>query len=407
MSVSYKRHFARFLGSDPERLHVAAHSHHPWPDVTLEAQQQAWLDAAAWHDDKWDHVVGEVLPEARGHAAGRLCLSDPAAITFAPSTHELVLRLLSCLPTPTRILTTDSEFHSFARQARRLEEAGLAIVERMAAEPFATFPERFVTRAARGGYDLMLFSQVHFNSGFVVPDLEAVVAAVPGDGTFVVIDGYHGFMAVPTDLGAIEGRAFYLAGGYKYAMAGEGACFLHCPPGYGERPVNTGWFAGFGDLAKPPQPGQVAYPQDGSRFLGATFDATGLYRFNAAQRLLGELGLTVATVHAHVRRLQVRLLDQLDALGLGGLGRATLVPPDDVAERGHFLTFRLPGADAVRERLRARKVIADSRDGRLRLGFGIYHDEADIDELCARLAATLPRGIFRPGRPGMYRMTSV
>ena len=47
-----------------------------------------------------------------------------------------------------------------------------------------------------------------------------------------MIDGYHGFMALPTDFAAIAGRAFYLAGGYKYAMAGEGVCFMHCPPGY-------------------------------------------------------------------------------------------------------------------------------------------------------------------------------
>ena len=55
-------------------------------------------------------------------------------------------------------------------------------------------------------------------------------AALGAGGTVVAIDGYHGFMAVPTDLSRIAGRAFYLAGGYKYAMAGEGVCFLHCPP---------------------------------------------------------------------------------------------------------------------------------------------------------------------------------
>ncbi|MGH8899870.1 MAG: hypothetical protein ACRDZ4_23255 [Egibacteraceae bacterium] len=63
----------------------------------------------------------------------------------------------------------------------------------------------------------------------------------------------------------------------------------------------------------------------------------------------------------------------MDALGLPGLGRATLVPPPEVAERGHFLTFRLPEARAVSERLRARKVITDCHDelcARLSLGRG-------------------------------------
>ena len=47
---SYAEHFSRFLGAVPGRLHAAAHSHHPWPDVTFDAQQQAWLDAARLAD---------------------------------------------------------------------------------------------------------------------------------------------------------------------------------------------------------------------------------------------------------------------------------------------------------------------------------------------------------------------
>ena len=59
---------------------------------------------------------------------------------------------------------------------------------------------------------------------------------MPKNRTFVVIDGYHGFMAMPTMLESIQDRAFYVAGGYKYAMSGEGVCFLHSPPGYGLAP---------------------------------------------------------------------------------------------------------------------------------------------------------------------------
>lgn len=380
--MSYRRHFSRFLTHDLDQLHVAAHSHHPWPDVTFEAQQRTWLDAATLQDDKWDLLLGEVLPEAAGHVAHQLGLPDAATVTFAPNTHELVLRLLSCLPAPTRILTTDSEFHSFARQVRRLEEAGLADVERVAAEPYATFAERLCSAAARGGHHLVFVSQVQFDSGFAVPGLDALAAAVPSDETFVVIDGYHGFMALPTDLGPIADRAFYLAGGYKYAMAGEGACFLHCPPGYGQRPVNTGWFAG---SAEPDSDGQLGYPADGGRFLGATFDASGVYRFNAVQRLLGDLELSVAAIHEHVCRLQQYFLDQLDSLELPGLGSAGLVPPRQTPQRGHFLTFQVPDAAGLVQRLRERKVIADHRSDRLRFGFGIYHDDADIDVLCSRL----------------------
>jgi hypothetical protein len=33
-------------------------------------------------------------------------------------------------------------------------------------------------------------------------------------------------------------------------MAGEGVCFMHCPPGFARRPRDTGWFAAFGALEK-------------------------------------------------------------------------------------------------------------------------------------------------------------
>jgi kynureninase len=379
-----KEHFSRFLGAVPGRLHVAAHSHHPWPDVTLEAHQQAWLDAAELADDKWDRIFGQVLPEAAGHIAGRLGLSDPDSVAFAPSTHALVVRLLSCLPTPVRILTTDAEFHSFTRQSRRLEEDGLAAVERVAAEPFESFPARLAAAASQGGHDLVFFSHVHFNSGYVLPDLDEVVAAVPDEATFVVVDGYHSFMAVPTDLARLERRAFYLAGGYKYAMAGEGACFAHCPPGYATRPPDTGWFAGFGELTGPAGAGTVGYPAGGARFLGGTFDPTGVYRLNAVQRWLDRLGLSVEAIHAHAGRLQRMFLERLGDQR-SPLAGAELLPPAGTPDRGHFLTFRLPAAGALYSDLHQAGVVTDHRDDRLRFGFGVYHDEADVEELCRRL----------------------
>jgi kynureninase len=379
----FAAHFSRFLTAVPGRLHVAAHSHHPWPDVSYDAHAQAWLDAAELMDGKWDRIFSHVVPEAQRHVAARLGLSDPAAIAFGPNTHSLLMRLLSCLPGRLRILTTEAEFHSFDRQVRRLEEEGRALVDRVPAEPFGSFAARLSEAAARGRHDLVFFSHVHFDSGYVTPDLAAVVGAVAGSDTFVVVDGYHGFMAIPTDLSAIESRAFYLAGGYKYAMAGEGACFLHCPPGWCPRPPDTGWFAGFGTLTDARAGGVVPYAADGSRFLGATFDPTPLYRFNAVQRWLDDLGVTVEAIHAHVGRLQGALLDRLDART-----RAALVPgAGEVDERGHFLTFRLPDAGVLHQRLRAAGVITDHRDDRLRVGFGLYHGDADVEELCRRLAA--------------------
>ena len=64
---SYKPLFSKALASNPERLHFAAHSHHLWPDVTLDAQIQCWTDAVQLADRKWDKVFGEVYPGAQAN----------------------------------------------------------------------------------------------------------------------------------------------------------------------------------------------------------------------------------------------------------------------------------------------------------------------------------------------------
>lgn len=385
---SYKAHFSRFLDAAPGRLHVAAHSHHLWPDVTFEAQQRCWQDAARLADRKWEHIFAEVYPRAQQGCADLLGLPDPATLAFGPNTHGFVVRLLSALPggfptaqRPAAVLTSDGEFHSFTRQARRLEEAGALRVTRVAAEPFESFPERFAEAARRQRHDLVFFSQVFFNSGAVVPDLPKIVGAVGDPETMIVIDGYHGFFAVPTDLGPVAGRAFYLAGGYKYAMAGEGAALLHAPPGAVPRPLDTGWYAGFGALEETAAE-RVGYGADASRFLGATFDPVGLYRLGAVFGLLDELGLTIEAIHARVHELQGRFVRQLGALKLEALHPGQLLVPLDSADRGHFLTFRTTTAGDLHRALLERDVVTDYRADRLRFGFGLYHGPEDVDRLC-------------------------
>ncbi|MGD0144118.1 MAG: aminotransferase class V-fold PLP-dependent enzyme [Rhizomicrobium sp.] len=378
--------FALSVGRAGAPLHAAAHSHHPWPDVSFAAQQAAWHDAAHLLDRKWDRIFAEVIPAAQRHIARELRLPDPATIAFGPNTHSFVLRLLSCLPSnrPARILTTSSEFMSFTRQIARLEEDGLVQVTRIATGPFDSFETRFAEAARAGQHDLVFLSQVYFDSGFALRDLERIVRAVSDPETFIVIDGYHGFMAIPTDLSAIAARAFYLAGGYKYAMAGEGACFLHCPPGFGARPRDTGWYAGFGSLEAASQ--DVPFQSDGSRFLGATFDVSGLYRFNAVQGWLKAEQLSVGRMLAHVRGIERAFLGELDR-HKARIDRAMLLMPDD-SRRGRFLAFRTRDAGKIANDLEKRNIIVDSRGDRLRIGFGIYHETEDAVRLARELVST-------------------
>lgn len=379
--MTQKSLFSRALALAPERLHFAAHSHHLWPDASLEAQHRAWLDANTHADRKWDLIFGEVIPEAQAHVAAELKLPSPDSLVFSSNTHDLLLRVFSGLETkPVRILSTDGEFHSFRRQADRWQEAGEAVVTRVPLEPFDTFADRFVAAARAGGHDWIVVSQVFFRTGGLFDRIADLADLARPEGPWVLVDGYHGFMATPTDLSAVAGRIFYVAGGYKYAMAGEGACFLHAPEGFAPRPVVTGWFSEFGDLSGPP--GGVQYRSDGGRFWGATFDVSALYRFNAARRALADAGLDTAAVADHSRGLARAFEAAIRSGRAGRLAEAEILNPvQGDAPRARFLALRHPQAADWRARLLDAGVVSDVRDDVIRFGFGLYQDDGDLDRL--------------------------
>ncbi|HKT84886.1 MAG TPA: aminotransferase class V-fold PLP-dependent enzyme [Novosphingobium sp.] len=331
-------------------------------------------------DTKWARVMGEVWPAAQGHVAAELNLPDPATVAFAGNTHDFLIRIVSAHPRrPLRVLASDGEFHSFRRQAARWAEAETIRLEVVPASG-ADFADRFLARARSGDHDLIWVSQVMFGSGRVLTGLDRLAELARPEGPWVVVDGYHGFMAIETDLSQVSDRLFYLAGGYKYAMAGEGAAFLHAPPNYGGRPEITGWYAQIADLAA--RPGRIEYPADARRFLGSTFDPSGLYRFVAVRDMLGTEKLDTRKIGARTSELMNHLLDQIAGTRLAD---AKLLNPPGEGPQARFLAFahpRVPDWQAALERANA---IVDVRGDVLRIGFGLYQDESDVDRLIGLL----------------------
>ena len=376
--MSFKPLFSKSLAAAPERLHFAAHSHHLWPDASFIGQMECWDDAARLADRKWDRVMGEVWPEAQRHVAEELGSGDPSAIVFAANTHDFLIRLATACPRRDpqrlRVLMSDGEFHSARRQFARWAEDEWLVIETVAAEPFGDFSERFLAAAQTGDHDLLLVSQTLFGSGQIFDRVEQLAALSRPEGPWVVIDGYHSFMATQTPFSPpAAAGAFFLAGGYKYAMAGEGIGMMHCPPGYGPRPPLTGWYAEFDDLTLPP--GMVGYAKDAMRFMGATFDPSALYRFNHVRAALSEHGLTTARISAHVAALQAQMIA---AIANTALGRAELLNPLDGSSHARFLAFRSTAAERWCGELAAQACVTDVRGDVLRIGFGLYHDTDDV-----------------------------
>ena len=160
-------HYRRFRVA--ERLLLTGHSHQAWPDVGLEAQQRAWLDAAEYADDKWEHAFAMADRVRRGFA--RLLDDSDGAIALGANTHELVVRWLSALPLGRRprLVTTTGEFHTIRRQLDRLAEEGIAVVK-LPPLPAATLAER-LAHAVDDHTAAVLVSAVLYENAHIVPNL--------------------------------------------------------------------------------------------------------------------------------------------------------------------------------------------------------------------------------------------
>src|SRR5439155_9984894 len=189
-------YYSRFGVS--ERLLLTGHSHQAWPDCGFDGQMRAWLDAARYVDDKWEHGFAQAERVREGFA--RLLGDAGVGIALGANTHELVVRLLSALPLRTRprLVTTDGEFHSIRRQLDRLEEEGLTIV-RVPEAPLESLAAR-LSRAVDDRTALVLVSAVFFDTGRIARGLADVAASCRRHGSRLLVDAYHALNVVPVSL---------------------------------------------------------------------------------------------------------------------------------------------------------------------------------------------------------------
>lgn len=284
-----------------ERLLLTGHSHQAWPDVAREAQLQAFDDATALVDEKWDRAFAKARQVQDGWLRW-LGDDGTGVVTLADSTHTLLVRLLSALDLRSRprVVTTDGEFHSARRQLARLAETGVEVVA-VPAAPAARWPSGSRPRSTL-------------------------------------------------------------------------------------RPVVTGWFAEFADLAAAPA-GQVGYGDGPERFAGSTYDPTSHYRAARVLEFFDEQKFTPASLRRTSRHQVGRLAAAVQALDLDPSLLAVAVPdPDD---RAGFLALRTPHAGALQAALRDLAVLTDHRGDVLRLGPAPYLRDDQLDEAVALLGQAL------------------
>jgi selenocysteine lyase/cysteine desulfurase len=376
---SYKNYFKESLSRQNNSLHFTAHSHHLWPDSARAGHLESYEDSITLTDQKWNKIFSEVIPKVKQQISRLLSYSHPEDIVLAPNTHELICRLLSVFDKPViHILTTDSEFYSFTRQTDRLAETNKVKLTKISLPLNWQEKEIFLSQLKaelKKKPDLFFLSQVFFNSGFALTEQDLLFLFKEKDPhTMMVVDGYHAFAALPFNLNLFDRKIFYLGGGYKYAMSGEGIAFMIVPPDH-YRPQNTGWFSEMSLLAKS-RSSVVEYPFGANAFWGATQDPTPWYRFGSVWDQWEKIKLSVEIIHRHVKELQDFFLRDID------LKHASFLKGDEL--HGHFLTFNFKSQNDCEHFCKTSYkdgFIFDSRGSRVRIGFGLYHDIDDIKQL--------------------------
>ena len=383
------RHYSAFRVS--ERLLLTGHSHQAWPDVAREGVLEAWEDAAAEVDEKWERAFAKAERVRDGF---RRLLGEPGGeIALGQNTHELVTRFLSSLDLRRRprLVSTGGEFHTLRRQLARLAEEDWVDVVAVPARPAETLAERLAA-AVDARTATVLVSAVLYEDARIVPRLDELARVCTDAGAELLVDTYHALGAVPFRV-AEQGleSAWIVGGGYKYLQLGEGNCFLRLPPqAEAMRPVLTGWFAEFGELAAEHDAAAVAYAPGGARYAGATYDPTSHYRAARVLDFFDEHGLSPDRLRESYLRqtsLLVRLFDELAV-------------PDEVVTRdrktpleqlGGFVALESADAEALSRRLRAERVLTDSRGRYLRLGPAPYVSDAQLEAAVARLGDVAAR----------------
>lgn len=368
-----KSFYKKFLKEHEGQIHLSSHSHYFWPDIAFTAYEDYWSLSAKQSDQKWGTIFSKEIPKAQKHISNILNFKNPERISFAPNTQELTARLLSSLyfNGTVNVLTTTSEFHSFSRQIKRLNEEKDFNVKYIDNDK-SNFNESFLDSINKET-KVIFISQVFYNSCKLVSlNFLKQIIKKKSDQCILIVDGYHGFCAVKTDLSDIVEDIYYLSGCYKYAQAGEGLCFMTTPVDCDLRPVNTGWFASFSDLEDPKD--EVTYDDSGFRFASSTLDFSTLFKFNRIWDDFEKENISYLDIIAHSKSMMSQFVrnDGQDYLA-----------EKDLEKIGLFLTYDfkdLKYATKVQALLDSKNILIDRRSTKIRFSFGYYIDEADVSK---------------------------
>ena len=384
--------FSRHRAAHAGRAYLANHSLGRPLDATADDVREgldAWYAAMGEAWDAWE-------AEMNAHRA-RLAalLGAPRADTVVPkaSAGQGLRAVLGSYDRPPRVVSTRGEFDSIdviLREWARRGRLALALVEPRPPEAGASGERRLprydaadLLAAIEPGTDLVVVSEVMFQTGERIAALPEIVARAHACGAKVLVDVYHSLGVLPVDVAA-SNVDFAVGGSYKYLRGGPGACFLYVAPRWldaGLRTLDTGWFAKERPFAYL-RPDPPAFARGGDGWLESTPSVLAPFQARAGQRLA--LALGVARLREDSLAKQAALVHALAERGVAAVG--------GTPSRGAFVVVpfdREPDgfASRVADRLAARGVVADARGAYLRLCPDVLTGHDEVAHAAAEVAA--------------------
>lgn len=350
------------------RILLTGHIHQALPDCAGEAYQAHWECLIRYGEERFEREFAAVEAVRAGFA--RLIDSETHCIALAASVHTLFVRFLSALPLVERprIVTTDAEYPSVARQLARLEEAGVELVW-VAANPADTLVERLAA-ALDDQTAALCVSSVNFENGHQTLELDTLMPLCQARAIELFVDAYHSVNVLSFSVRDYNlQQAFVVAGGAKYCQMGSGIAFMHVPAGRDYRPLVTGWFGSFDPVIDNPAARPLAYADGAARFNGSSTDMLPVFRAERVFDFFREQGLDCALledVHHHQLAFLANRFHQHD------FDPAIIQLSTELEYMGGFLSFSSPHAQQLSEMLRDRGVHTDYRKQWLRMGPAPY-----------------------------------
>ena len=362
--------FSRVLAGNAARIYLANHSLGRPLDATADDVREG-LDA--WYarmGGAWDAWMAETTSFRTRIAT---LLNAPRADCVVPKTSagqglRAILNTFGREVVP-RVVATRGEFDSLDVILREYARRGRIALTLVEPRDDGQFDTTDIVGTINPGVDLVVVSEVVFNTGQRLDDLDAIVRAAHTAGGRMLLDVYHSLGVLPVDVQQSD-VDFAVGGSYKYLRGGPGACFLYLHPRHlngSLRTLDIGWFAKRAPFAyERPDPPQLA--AGGDAFLESTPPVLAPYQARAGQRLA--LALRPERIRAYSLSQQQRLVSLLAAQRIEARG--------GTEDRGAFVVITDRRAAAWCERLAEGGVATDARGHYLRLCPDILTTDAEM-----------------------------